>query len=988
MFYEVNKIADGGFNKCEKFIETFFKGFSKGNLENKEKTVKLSLSQNKINITCSFKPIKSTDSQFICVSENLQTSMTRICEVTDNSEFDFIPKSNNSIFGLEDFERNISDNFNTEEMFTPNKAMQYIASEKGSGISMSGLIRFIITDGQDQRFRLEKKAGYVPSYSLFFVIDCTESSSGMLSMNTTVLTVFSTLIAFKECNCPITVILATSTGPVAVCINKKKEDIFIDNPPVFTEIYRWLTAANIQSQTVFGFSQALTAAYNIRCRQQEQESVLIAITSAHFYQTEMGAVGTCISTLQSLKTSTIGVGVGICPKNISKVFSKSVWSDNPLKIGECFSKLSHLDTSEGITEGEITSPVLPEKISIKELNAQLSNKDNRFFTDLTNKLEKIQIFDAACGYYINERPANIDVPSTKSGKGQEPKSNLPDEDLGKNAKWPYKILICQLYDATVNQEGEQNKQEPNPPSRPLSPQKLPPPIIRIKGIHNQGNQGTPNKGNKGTPETENQPIDKYVTFQTLNGKNGIICRLRDLGFTVTVSQNYCNCIAEILSGEYHQVWVICSNGQEAKPSDAGVYPKIKKKSNQIRGDSTDFSHAYQFVETVEMFRQKGGGISFWADQGFTFELDYYLKHVKLYDCDECDSKSQNHKIPVKLRFNGEDPVRGQVLDRKTPATFEKKSFDSDDSKKIANYDYYLYGYNVLKLQEGTTIAGAKIPDGLNYNEICEHIKPFRPFSLSSDKGLVSGCYYVSPKYSNEGDIIIDGAASRLFKELNLEGVKRLVRNMAVCLVNKWRTIAETGHYENMQPISGIKLPPIPKEIPAPMRKFKPIDLVFIYDATKSTEKIKDLIKFQIKNAIDWFKETNADVKIALIAFRDLIYAKKLNRSIGKNNTEYINFLPIDRADELVSAIEFIPCQGGMGDGPEDWNSAFKAYFMLDFKKEAAQIIFFITDDGAHHPDFHSKPDNELAAKLLAEGKSSKLMMRNTQLIISLDLTKH
>ncbi|EAX92681.1 hypothetical protein TVAG_439090 [Trichomonas vaginalis G3] len=326
-------------------------------------------------------------------------------------------------------------------------------------------------------------------------------------------------------------------------------------------------------------------------------------------------------------------------------------------------------------------------------------------------------------------------------------------------------------------------------------------------------------------------------------------------------------------------------------------------------------------------------------------------------------------MPIKLRFNGEDPVRGQVLDRKTPATFGKKSFDSDDSKKIANYDYYLYGYNVLKLQEGTTIAGAKIPDGLKYNEICEHIKPFRPFSLSSGKGLVSGCYYVSPKYLKEGDIIIDGAASRLFKELNLEGVKRLVRNMAVCLVNKWRTIAETGHYENMPPISINELPPIPEEIPAPMKKFKPIDLVFIYDSTKSTEKIRDLIKFQIKNAIDWFKETNADVKIAVIAFRDLIYAKKLNKSIDKNDTEYINFQSIDRADELVSAIESIPCQGGMGDGPEDWNSAFKAYFKLDFRKEAAQIIFFITDSGAHHPHFHSKPDNEFAAKQFAEGIS-------------------
>ncbi|KAI5524963.1 nuclear chaperone required for maturation and nuclear export of pre-60s ribosome subunits [Trichomonas vaginalis G3] len=194
MFYQTNTVQEGGFDKCEKYIVAFFKGFSKENLENKEKSITMTLSENKINVTCSFKSIKCTDNQFVCVSENLQTSMARICEVTDTNELDYIPRSNDSKFGLEVFERNITHNFNPEEMFIPNKAMQYIASEKGSGISMPGLIRFIITDGQDQRFRLEKSAGYVPSYSLFFVIDCAESSSGMLSIKSiksTVLTVFS-----------------------------------------------------------------------------------------------------------------------------------------------------------------------------------------------------------------------------------------------------------------------------------------------------------------------------------------------------------------------------------------------------------------------------------------------------------------------------------------------------------------------------------------------------------------------------------------------------------------------------------------------------------------------------------------------------------------------------------------------------------------------------------------------------------------------------
>ena len=142
------------------------------------------------------------------------------------------------------------------------------------------------------------------------------------------------------------------------------------------------------------------------------------------------------------------------------------------------------------------------------------------------------------------------------------------------------------------------------------------------------------------------------------------------------------------------------------------------------------------------------------------------------------------KIPCNLRFDGSCSPKNDVLQRATPNSFKEMTFDSEEIKEYPYYDYQFYGYNVLGLYAGETIAGVKVPGCHNYQEICERIKPFKPFSLSTDKELVTGCYYVSPKNSNESDIIIDGASSRIFRALNPEGAKRLARNMAIGLVNK------------------------------------------------------------------------------------------------------------------------------------------------------------------------------------------------------------
>ncbi|EAY08693.1 hypothetical protein TVAG_079510 [Trichomonas vaginalis G3] len=253
-------------------------------------------------------------------------------------------------------------------------------------------------------------------------------------------------MAFRDCGFPITIILATSEGPVAVCINKIDKEIFKENSPVLTEIYRCLDS----SHGACSFSQALTAAYNIRCSQQEQESILIAITNAHFNQIESDAVVTCLSYLQLVKTYSIGVGVGISPIMISKVFNRSIWSGNPLKIGNCFMKLSELDTNKVITEGKITNPYPLNKYSIEDIYNMFINNNRKYFTELTIGLDDIKMYDAAADHYMIEGTDLVHLPTEEENEYGPYQGEIPEVDLGRNKKWNYNILICQLYDFTCN----------------------------------------------------------------------------------------------------------------------------------------------------------------------------------------------------------------------------------------------------------------------------------------------------------------------------------------------------------------------------------------------------------------------------------------------------------------------------------------------------------------------------------------------------------
>lgn len=863
------------------------------------------------------------DQRYYCIDNSHISTVCKMPEVEIEDANEYLPtikEKLKNIFAKEEFEQSlpkVATDINS--FFTPNKPTQATASESGYGLSITGLIRYILTNSQDKRIYLEKNAGYISNYSMFIIIDCGESCSSFLSIRHTRISVIATLLRMQNLDMPVTIIAATSEGPTALCINAKISEIIGENANggVLQSIYSTIN----KSVGSVSLAKAFLAAYNIRCRQQEQGSILFAFTNGTLSADDFNAISSISAEFSMMKTDIIGVGVGIAPINIRKIFSKSVWSQNPFNTPQAIYELLASDQDVSVEHNKIAIPSYQYKLDHKAL-VNLMNNSDLIYMKIHQKLDQIRMSDMTADFYENENQLMNYSDKTTRGKANATDEHLKFKDLGRNEKWPFKILLVQLYDYTCR------KTNPDPRS---------------------------------------------VRYETI--EKGFINSIKGLGFTIDVVQNYWAAICALTSGEFHQVWIICSEGSVSKPHDCK-----SKWSRYSKRDSEDFQHAYQFVETVEQFRRLGGGVAWWADQGFSFELEYYLNNITLLVGDSIDKFADKDKLErqdVKFTFSHSDPTRDHILKRVSRDSAVKCSFFDCDKELIANYEHRIYSYNVANLSEGATIAGEDCTDCHTYQEIKEKIAPFIPFSISTN-GLVSGMYYVAPRYSYEGDIIIDGASSRLFAGFNEEGVGRLVRNMAVVLVNRWR--AESENNTTLEQLSKkfvpkFVIPPLPEQIPHEKIIKKDVDLTFIFDASFSTEPIKMAIEELIKRIIEDFnnnKGLSNRIRLSAIAFRDKAMAKlihklaqddksktpveikKLQSAIDRNRSEVFDFVDYTDSESLITNIHNTETIGGMGDGPEDWVDAFKKYKKLSFNENAKKVIFFITDNGGHSKRLHNK----------------------------------
>ena len=204
--------------------------------------------------------------------------------------------------------------------------------------------------------------------------------------------------------------------------------------------------------------------------------------------------------------------------------------------------------------------------------------------------------------------------------------------------------------------------------------------------------------------------------------------------------------------EYYAVWVICGRHPEQ-------LPKGQRESNKYIVE--------QFIDVLIKFWKNGGSLVFWADNDpYTFHVNLFLYKVRFENEEKCPSGRVNFQIHGNHR-GGKILVGDDSGELKQEKQFDR-SFQLERTK---------LSHNLGKINECSTLSFVENINVKTDNNYKEKILPFKPFAIDSDGGIII-LFYTANLDTGTGDIIIDCGLTKLFYEINLEGIFRYIQNVA------------------------------------------------------------------------------------------------------------------------------------------------------------------------------------------------------------------
>ncbi|KAK8821700.1 hypothetical protein WA556_002147 [Blastocystis sp. ATCC 50177/Nand II] len=248
-----------------------------------------------------------------------------------------------------------------------------------------------------------------------------------------------------------------------------------------------------------------------------------------------------------------------------------------------------------------------------------------------------------------------------------------------------------------------------------------------------------------------------LAFTTRNGKP------IGKGFNIEYAYDYKTAIDKLLSGRIRVAFITCSPGD-------GEFPKSGGKNK---------NYCNAFLETVNHFYRKGGGVFWFLEHyPYTYEADLYFKKFYGYEIVKDKEKS----------IDGGRFMTRMKSDTPTSGHFATYGGDVFDMMKIAKLDFGL-----TAIYEGETLCE------MDERRLVRN--GFRVFARES-----TGCASIVFKPDgddSDGRMVIDTAASKLFKEFTFKGTARWISNAAVWLCNTGRFNVEK--YNNPSAKTGIDM---------------------------------------------------------------------------------------------------------------------------------------------------------------------------------------
>ena len=334
-----------------------------------------------------------------------------------------------------------------ELIFKPNLATQTILTDVGTHIDVNELIKYFLNPTPNPRIYREIGDGFIKNYGVTVVIDSSVSCFSQLSSQHTWNTIQMLLSAFGAIDLPcFDLIISGNPNPIIVCSEKSTLDILSEKSQIWPIVFDLLNK-NIKNTDL---ASAIKAAYNLHnSRKTEHPDFLFVITDGLFSTSETQRIVKNVNFCMMKGLNVFGIGVGISPFGIEKLFPSIIYSINPDKliqgIASCFSGATINNSS--------MKKIVSEPKTKFDANNIIDSQKNPIFKELKNELMNIQVELSGYDYYQMEIPPDAKEEELQ-GDGKFSVHNYGMYE--KNFFQGQKLLIVMPYSYGMN-EGEDER---------------------------------------------------------------------------------------------------------------------------------------------------------------------------------------------------------------------------------------------------------------------------------------------------------------------------------------------------------------------------------------------------------------------------------------------------------------------------------------------------------------------------------------------------
>ena len=290
-------------------------------------------------------------------------------------------------------------------IFKPNLPTQSVLVEEGTHLDITELIKYSINKVPNPRLYREVRDEFIKNYGISIVIDTSSSCLNELSIIHTIQTLRILLSAISYDNIPcLDIIVTRKKDPIILCSEKSANEILSEKSPFLAVLFSCL-----EGETSTDLASGIKAAYNLnRARRADYINFLFVLTDGLFSPSQRERIIAVVNSCYSKNINVFGIGVGICPIGIEKLFPQVIYSQNPYKLIEGIS-LFFGDVSK-YKDIEMNFFIMEPKFEeITKLCSEISDFiKNPNFKHLKDELSKIKITLESFPFFNQELKRNED----------------------------------------------------------------------------------------------------------------------------------------------------------------------------------------------------------------------------------------------------------------------------------------------------------------------------------------------------------------------------------------------------------------------------------------------------------------------------------------------------------------------------------------------------------------------------------------------------